>query len=57
MTSQSLAQTVLVKSGLARHDSEYKQRFKKVDQGAYRAIGVDVLVSTILQTHVGVLHG
>jgi hypothetical protein len=55
-TTQSLAQSVLVKIGLPTHDSEYTKRFKSVDQGPYRAIAVEVLVSAILQTHVGVLH-
>lgn len=57
MIPQSLAQTVLVKSGLATHDSEYIKRFKSLDQGPYRATTVKVLVSAILQTHMGVLHG
>ena len=57
MTAQNLAQTVLVKIGLATDDGEYIKRFKSVDQGPYRAVTVEVLVSAILQTHMGVLHG
>ena len=53
--TQSLAQTaVLMKIGLATHDSEYIKTVQ--NQGSYRATTVEVLVSAILQTHMCVLH-